>query len=56
MNDYKNMWDFPLVDSVAFPDANRDHPLMQKRVDTLIRVMSKAVQRSRNRTVICRQR
>ncbi|MCD8134123.1 MAG: hypothetical protein LUE19_09785 [Clostridiales bacterium] len=41
MNDFKNMWDFPLVDGVAFSDANRIHPLMQKRVDTLIRALSK---------------
>jgi len=41
MNDYKNMWDFPLVDIVEFPDANRIHPIMQKRVDTLIRILSR---------------
>ncbi|MCD8217834.1 MAG: nucleotidyltransferase domain-containing protein [Clostridiales bacterium] len=36
MNNYNNMWDFPIVHGVSFTDANRIHPLMQKRVDTLI--------------------
>ncbi len=36
MNNYKNMWDFPIMDGVSFTDANRIHPLMQKRVGILI--------------------
>ncbi|MCC8046387.1 MAG: nucleotidyltransferase domain-containing protein [Clostridiales bacterium] len=41
MNDFKNMWDFPITDGVSLPDANRIHPLMQKRVDTLVRALIK---------------
>ena len=41
MNNYKRMWDFPVADGVLFPDANRVHPLMQKRVDTLTRSLKK---------------
>ncbi len=41
MNNYQKMWDFPVADGISFPDANRIHPLMQKRVDTLIRSLRK---------------
>ena len=36
MNDMKNMWDFPVMEGVSFPNANRVHPLMQRRVQTMI--------------------
>lgn len=36
MNDMKNMWDFPVLEGVSFPNANRVHPLMQRRVQTMI--------------------
>ncbi|MCD7956602.1 MAG: nucleotidyltransferase domain-containing protein [Lachnospiraceae bacterium] len=39
MNNFKNMWDFPIVDGVSLPDANRIHPLMQKRVEMLVQVL-----------------
>ncbi|MCD8105441.1 MAG: nucleotidyltransferase domain-containing protein [Lachnospiraceae bacterium] len=39
MNNFNNMWDFPIVDGVSLPDANRIHPLMQKRVETLVQVL-----------------
>ncbi len=35
------MWDFPVMDGVDFQDANRVHPLMQKRVERLIREFAK---------------
>lgn len=31
-----NMWDFPVMEGVSFPNANRVHPLMQRRVEKLI--------------------
>lgn len=36
MNNRNNMWDFPVMEGVDFPDANRIHPIMQSRVETLI--------------------
>ncbi|MCD7813648.1 MAG: nucleotidyltransferase domain-containing protein [Lachnospiraceae bacterium] len=41
MNNYNNMWDFPVTDGVSFFNANRVHPLMQKRVDVLISALKK---------------
>ena len=35
------MWDFPVMDGVDFQDANRVQPLMQKRVERLIREFAK---------------
>lgn len=37
MNHMEEMWDFPVMEGVAFPNANRVHPLMQRRVEKLIR-------------------
>lgn len=41
MNNTENMWDFPVLEGVSFPGANRIHPLMQRRVQTLIRELAK---------------
>lgn len=41
MNDIKNMWDFPVKEGVSFKNANRVHPLMQIRVEKLIRHLCK---------------
>lgn len=30
------MWDFPVTEGVTFPNANRVHPLMQRRINKLI--------------------
>lgn len=30
------MWDFPLMEGITFQNANRVHPLMQRRVEKLI--------------------
>lgn len=40
MNDFRNMWNFEVKDGVNFPQANRVHPLMQKRVQRLLEVLS----------------
>ncbi|MCM1134745.1 MAG: nucleotidyltransferase domain-containing protein [Clostridium sp.] len=40
MNDFRNMWDFEVKDGVNFPHANRVHPLMQKRVQKLLELLS----------------
>lgn len=37
MNHMEEMWDFPVMEGVCFPNANRVHPLMQRRVETLLR-------------------
>lgn len=37
MNRMEEMWDFPVMDGVSFPNANRVHPLMQRRIEKLIR-------------------
>lgn len=36
MDNMRNMWDFPVMDGVAFQNANRVHPLQQRRVQKLI--------------------
>ena len=41
MNNSKNMWDFPVMEGVTFPNANRVHPLMQRRVEKLLRSVPK---------------
>lgn len=41
MNNTENMWDFPIMSGVSFPNANRVHPLMQRRVEKLIHELSK---------------
>lgn len=41
MNNTENMWDFPIMEGVSFPNANRVHPLMQRRVEKLIHELSK---------------
>lgn len=41
MNDTENMWDFPIMEGVFFKNANRVHPLMQRRVEKLIHEFSK---------------
>lgn len=41
MRQASSMWDFPVMDGVDFQDANRVHPLMQKRVERLIREFAK---------------
>lgn len=41
MNNAENMWDFPVMEGISFPDANRIHPLMQGRVEKLIRGLEK---------------
>jgi len=38
MNNFKNMWDFVVLDGVTFLNCNRVHPLMQKRVEKLLDV------------------
>lgn len=37
MNHMEEMWDFPVMEGVGFPNANRVHPLMQRKVETLLR-------------------
>lgn len=41
MNDFKHMWDFEVMDGVDFPNSNRVHPLMQKRVQKLLEILKK---------------
>lgn len=41
MNNTANMWDFPVMEGVTFRYANRIHPLMQRRVEKLIRGLEK---------------
>lgn len=41
MDNIDNMWDFPIMEGVDFPNANRVHPLMQNRVNKLIHEFSK---------------
>lgn len=41
MRSIDTMWDFPVMDEISFPDANRIHPLMQGRVEKIIREVSK---------------
>ncbi len=41
MNNAKNMWDFPVMNGISFPNANRVHPLMQRRVEKLIHELDK---------------
>ncbi|MCD8397070.1 MAG: nucleotidyltransferase domain-containing protein [Lachnospiraceae bacterium] len=41
MNSFNNMWDFPVIEGVSFVNANRVHPLMQRRVDVLISALKK---------------
>ncbi len=36
MDNFKNMWDFPVMDGISFQKANQVHPLMQARVEKLI--------------------
>ena len=35
------MWDFPVMDGISFPNANRIHPLMQRRVAQILQAVSK---------------
>ena len=35
MDNYRQMWDFPVVDNINFPNVNRIHPLMQRNVAKL---------------------
>lgn len=32
-----NMWDFPVMEGISFENANRVHPLMQGRIEKLLR-------------------
>jgi len=32
-----NMWDFPVMEGISFENANHVHPLMQGRVEKLLR-------------------
>ncbi len=41
MNHIENMWDFPVMGGITFQNANRVHPLMQRRVEMLIRELGK---------------
>lgn len=41
MNNTDNMWDFPVIKGISFPNANRVHPLMQGRVEKLICELAK---------------
>lgn len=41
MNNTDNMWDFPVMGGISFQNANRVHPLMQGRVEKLIRELGK---------------
>ena len=41
MNSIDNMWDFPVLEGIYFHNANRVHPLMQGRVEKLIRELKK---------------
>lgn len=41
MNNIENMWDFPVMEGITFQKANRVHPLMQRRIETLIRELGK---------------
>lgn len=40
MRSIDTMWDFPVMDGISFPNANRIHPLMQGRVEKIIRAAS----------------
>lgn len=31
----ENMWDFPVMEGISFKNANRVHPLMQRRIEKL---------------------
>ena len=39
MDNTKSRWDFPVCEGVSFQNANHVHPLMQTRVEKLIRSM-----------------
>lgn len=41
MEKAENMWDFPVMKGVTFPNANRVHPLMQNRIEKLIRELER---------------
>jgi predicted nucleotidyltransferase len=41
MNNFKNMWDFPILSGVTFQNANRVHPLMQIRIEKLLQHICK---------------
>lgn len=41
MRSTDTMWDFPVMDGVTFPNANRVHPLMQRRIEKILREISK---------------
>ena len=41
MRDVNEMWDFPVQEGISFVNANRIHPLMQKRVEILIQKLHK---------------
>ncbi len=41
MNQMENMWDFPVMEGVALQNANRIHPLMQGRIEKLVRELEK---------------
>lgn len=39
MNDFRNMWDFDVMENIDFPNCNRVHPLMQRRVQRLLEIL-----------------
>lgn len=41
MNNFSAMWDFPVMENVNYENANRIHPLMQKRIGLLLQAMEK---------------
>lgn len=40
MNDFDQMWDFDVMKGVSFPHCNRVHPIMQRRVQKLLEILT----------------
>ena len=40
MNNFSAMWNFPVKERISFKYANRVHPLMQERVDVLLKILT----------------
>ena len=47
MRNIDSMWDFPVMDGISFPNANRIHPLRQARIEKIIHAVSKDLNVSR---------
>lgn len=41
MNNFQEMWDFPVKEGICFKHCNRVHPLMQERVQQVLEQLKK---------------